>query len=455
MDMMRAYRFRIYPDAKRQKEIDERLMLAQQLYNKILEKSIEEYKKSKNAGINKTTLNEYMKYAIKENKDFLRLYSQTRQDIFIRLQKAYSNFFRRCKEKKQGKKIKAGFPRFKSADRWRSLTYPQYNGSFSIEKERRIYMLRLSRVGRVRIDLHRGIEGKIKTLTIKREAGKYFAIFTTIQEEAKIPKVENANPVGIDVGLTVFAALSDGTTIKKPKFARQNEKRLHHWERIKARRIKDSKNRRKAIQKIQRVWQDTTNQNIDFIQKETTKLVNSNVYTAFVMEDLEIRNMVKNHKYARSIQEAAWRISRSILAYKAERAGMGFKTVPYQYTTQRCSRCGNVKEGEDKLKPGERIYRCFVCGLVIDRDWNASINIKALGSSSPNFGGYAVKSTEGPSGSNASGDVTSTMQRASQVVSMNQEHTSGYILEGSPYLQVGEEVTNISPYITKCIAESP
>jgi putative transposase len=100
MYSIRAYRFRIYPDIKRQKEIDKRIVLAQQLYNMILEKAKSEYKKNRITNISKSTLNRYMNEAINENKDFLKLYSQTRQDIFVRLQRAYQNFFRRCKEKK-------------------------------------------------------------------------------------------------------------------------------------------------------------------------------------------------------------------------------------------------------------------------------------------------------------------------------------------------------------------
>ena len=172
MDLTRAYVFRLYPDAKKQKEIDKRLLLAQRLYNTILEKVKSEYEKNKIANISESTLNKYMKEATNGNKDFLKLYSQTRQDVFIRLLKAFRNFFRRCEEKKSGKRVKAGFPRFKSIDRYKSITYPQNNGSFSIDKERKVYMLRVSGIGRMRIELHRPIEGKVKTLTIKKKAGE-------------------------------------------------------------------------------------------------------------------------------------------------------------------------------------------------------------------------------------------------------------------------------------------
>ena len=164
MELTRAYKFRIYPDTKRQSGIEESLILAQRFYNKLLEKSIDSYKKG-NSKISMSQFNQSVKEIIAENKDFLKLYSQTRCEIEYRLLKAYQNFFRRIREKKKGKKIKVGFPRFKSQDRYDSLTYPQDNGSFSIEKDR----LRVSRIGTMRIEQHRPIEGKVKTMTIKRE----------------------------------------------------------------------------------------------------------------------------------------------------------------------------------------------------------------------------------------------------------------------------------------------
>ena len=404
MQFKKAYRYRVYPDEKRQQLLKEELWLSHTFYNKLLERTIKEYMNDKKSKINRKIFNRYMKDITQEDKRFLKIYSQTRQDIRDRLIKAYQNFFKRVQRRKKGEKIKVGFPRFRSIDKYKSFAYPQDNGSFHIEKN----MLRISRIGRMKIELHRQIQGTIKTLTIKKEANQYYAIFTTVQE-SEIPKIENTNPIGIDVGLTTFASFSDGATIRKPKFTTKNEKRLHRWERIKARRQKGSRNREKAKLRIQEIWQDTTNQNKDFIEKETTKLINSG-YTSFVMEDLEIRNMVKNHKYARSIQEATWGMFRQILSCKAESAGMKVVPVPYQYTTQACSRCHNVKKGDDKLTLKDRLYNCYVCGMVMDRDVNASINI-------------LNRATAGRAGSNASGDATSTIQQVSQVVSLKQEHT--------------------------------
>ena len=360
MELTRAYKFRIYPDIKRQEEIDERLILAQQFYNKILEKSIESYKNEKTK-VSMAQFNRLVKEIIQDDKKYLKLYSQTRCEIEYRLLKAYQNFFRRIRE---GNK-KAGFPRFKSKDRYKSITYPQDNGSFSIRKGR----LRVSRIGTMPIDLHRKIEGTIKTLVIKREGKNYYAVFTTINE-IKISEVENTNPVGIDLGLDSFVAVSDGTKIEKPKFMRQNRKRIVHWQRIVARRNKCSMRRQRAKAHLQKTYEHSTNQSNDYLHKLSDTLVNSG-YTSFAVEDLHIPNMVKNHRLAGSIQNASWNKFIQMLSYKAESAGMKVMKVDARNTSKECSNCGNIQD----MPLSERTYNCQRCKMSKDRDINASINI--------------------------------------------------------------------------------
>ncbi len=369
MEVTRAYKFRIYPDVKRQKEIDERLALAQQFYNKLLEKSIQAYK-SGNGKISMAQLNRFVKEIIQEDKKYLKLYSQTRCEIEYRILKAYRNFFRRVKEKKEGKKVKAGFPRFKSLDRYKSITYPQDNGSFSIEKERKKRMLRISGIGRMQIELHRPIEGKIKTLTIKKKAGGYYAIFT-IKEEIEAPKVEDTNPVGIDLGLHSFITTSSGMKVEKPKFIERKAKHIAKWQKKIARRKKGSKRRDKAKQHLQKEWEQATNQSEDFAHKLANKLVNSG-FTSFAVEDLHIQIMAKNHSLAEAIYAASWNKFLRILSYKAESAGMKVIKVDPRDTTQECSRCGHIKTGDERLGLSERLYHCSACGLTMDRDENAA-----------------------------------------------------------------------------------
>ena len=405
MELIRAYKFKIYPDAKRQEEIDERLVLAQQFYNKILEKSIASYQNGKTK-VSMAQFNKFVKEIIQENKKYLKLYSQTRCEIEYRLLKSYQNFFRRIKEGNR----KAGFPRFRSRDRYKSITYPQDNGSFSIRKGK----LRVSRIGTMPIDLHRKIEGTIKTLAIKREGKDYYAVFTA--EQIINPKeVKDINPVGIDMGINNFIALSDWQTIQKPKFFKQREKRIARWQRIVARRNKGSKRREKAKFHLQEEWKGITSQSNDFMHKLSDKLVNGRS-TSFAVEALHIDNMLKNHSLAQSIQNASWRRFTDFLSYKAESAGMKVIKVDPRDTTQKCSRCHNIKRGSEMLTLKDKIYHCNVCGLVIGRDENASINIcdKSLNSQSSNFDNSVVKSRAGLARSHAQGDMTSAMQQASK-----------------------------------------
>ena len=360
MELTRAYKFRVYPDTTRREEINERLILAQQFYNKILEKSIASYRNGKTK-VSMAQFNRFVKEIIQEDKKYLKLYSQTRCEIEFRLLKAYQNFFRRIKE---GNK-KAGFPRFRSRDRYKSITYPQDNGSFSIRKGR----LRVSRIGTMPIDLHRKIEGTIKTLVIRREGRNYYAVFTTIND-IKVPDVENSNPVGIDLGLDSFIAISDGTKMEKPKFMQQKRKKIARWQRIVARRKKGSNRREKAKMHLQKTYEYSTNQSDDYLHKLSDNLVNSG-YTSFAVEDLHIQNMVKNHNLAQSIYNASWNRFIQMLSYKAESAGMRVIKVDARNTSKTCSDCGNIQD----MPLSERTYTCNRCGMQMDRDINASINI--------------------------------------------------------------------------------
>ena len=155
METMRAYKFRIYPDSKRQKEIGNSIFLSQSLYNKLLEKTIEAHKNNPSSKISQRTINQFLNGIIKEDKRYLELYAHVRVDIRNKLLRAYQNFFRRCEQKKSGTRIKAGFPRFKSKDKFNSITHIENNGSFRIEKGR----LRISKIGTMRIEQHRNIVG--------------------------------------------------------------------------------------------------------------------------------------------------------------------------------------------------------------------------------------------------------------------------------------------------------
>ena len=385
MKSIRAYRFRIYPDAKRQEGIDMQMRLCKELYNKLLEMTKEKYKDDKSFRINRTSLNNTMKYVINRDRDFLKIYSQTRQNVFDRLLRAYANFFRRLKEKRAGKRIKVGFPRFKSIDKYHSVVYPQDNGAFSIEKNR----LRISKIGTMRIAIHRPMEGTIKSMTIKRNAGKYHVIFTT-EREIEVQRIKDTNPVGIDVGLTSFIALSDRRKVEKPKFFNRRKRRIAIWQRRIARKRRGSRNRERAKLKLQEEFEYITNQSDDFAHKLSNTLIKSG-YTSFAVERLDIRSMVKNHNLAQSIHNASWNRFIQTISYKAESAGLGLYFVPSKDSTQECSACGHIKRDEERIRLSMREYNCSACGLSMDRDLNASRVI-------------LKRATAGHAGSHAFGD---------------------------------------------------
>ncbi|MGC8479548.1 MAG: RNA-guided endonuclease InsQ/TnpB family protein [Candidatus Micrarchaeia archaeon] len=200
--------------------------------------------------------------------------------------------------------------------------------------------------------------------------------------------MENLNPVGIDMGLNSFIAVSDGTKIEKPKFVKKNAKHIAKWQRIIARRHNGSRRRQRAKLALQREWEYTTNQSNDFAHKLSDKLVNSG-YTSFAVEKLSINNMVKNHRLAQAIYNASWNKFIQFLSYKAESAGMKVIKVDPKDTTQECSKCHNIKTGNERLWPEDRVYHCNVCGLTIDRDINASINILHRATTLGQRGSYA------------------------------------------------------------------
>ena len=391
METRRAYKFRIYPDTKRQAAIDNSISMSQRLYNKLLEKTIEVHKSNPSSKISQRTVNQFLNEIIKEDKTYLQLYAHIRVDIRNRLLKTYQNFFRRCQQKRSGAKIKAGFPRYRSKDKFNSITHIENNGSFRIEKGR----LRVSKIGTMRIEQHRNIVGNVKTMTIKREGREYYAIFT-VEQIINPPKINNTNPVGIDLGLNNFIALSDGQTIQKPKFFKKREKRIARWQRIVARRQKGSKRRDKAKFRLQEEWKGITNQSNDFMHKLSDKLV-SGGFTSFAVEALHIDNMLKNHRLAQSIHNASWNRFIQMLSYKAESAGMTVIKVDPRDTSKECSNCGNIQD----MPLSVREYNCGRCGMQLDRDINASINI-------------LKRATLGQRGSHAQGEIVRPQQEGKE-----------------------------------------
>jgi putative transposase len=302
------------------------------------------------------------------------VHSQVLQNVAVRVDLAFKAFFRRVKAGET-----PGYPRLKGRGVYDSITFPQADktGCKLIGS-----MLHVSKIGQVKAIVHRplignvGNVGSVKTCTIRRLAGKWFACFTCDYEPKALP--ESAESVGIDVGLNQFAALSDGTFVANPRFFRRDEKALAKAARRQSRTAKGSKPRRKANKVLSRIHERIRNRRHDFVHQFARRLVNQ--YGLIAVEKLNVKGMVQNHALAKSISDASWSQFRTVLMNKAESAGRQLVGVNPAYTSQTCSRCGNI--AKKTLK--ERWHFCPICSLSLDRDTNAAFNIlqTALGTQS-------------------------------------------------------------------------
>lgn len=297
----------------------------------------------------------------RENPYLCLVYSQVVQEVGARVERSYQNFFRRCKEAKE----KAGFPRFKGRGHYDSFTFPQ--SGFELQRG----AVKLSKIGVVRVVVHRQLDGKIKNCTIRCQNGKWFACFAV--EVESVPLEPNDAAVGIDVGLSSFATLSTGEQIENPRFYRKDEQALAKAQRRMAKFEKGTKERRRARKVVARIHERIRNRRHNFVHQESRKIVNR--FETIAVEKLNVKGMVKNGYLSKSISDAAWTHFRTVLAHKAASAGRHYVEVSPAYTSQDCSGCG--LRGKKKLS--ERWHFCPVCGTSLDRDHNAARNILSLG----------------------------------------------------------------------------
>jgi putative transposase len=356
--MRKAYKFRLYPKREQIDALDRTLMLCRHLYNVCLEQRILAYRMQQHR-VSFTKQSDELPNLKAELPEYNDVYSQVLQDVLHRLDKSYANFFRRAKERKE----KAGFPRFKSSNRFKSITYPQLG--FEILPNGH---LKLTKIGIIRMFRHREIVGAIKTCTIKRDAvGDWYAIFTT--ELPDIPKREPKTALGVDVGLKTLAMLTTGESIQPPKFLRASEDKIKIIQREVSRKKKGSENRRRCNRRLAKAHRRVERQRDDYLHKASRAL--SLKADTIVFENLQIPNMLKNHHLAKSIGDASWGKLMQYTEYKAAEAGRSVYYVNPKGTSQICSRCGEVV----KKSLSERVHGCPTCGFSTDRDLNAALNI--------------------------------------------------------------------------------
>lgn len=357
--MRKAYKYRLYPTHHQEKILKKSLEFCRLVYNQTLELRKNSWEKDKKS-ISLYDSQSYLGQWKKDNPELKNVHSQVLQNVQVRVDLAFKAFFRRVKADE-----KSGYPRFKSYGRYDSFTYPQ--SGFKIANGR----LSLSKIGAVKIVLHREMVGKIKTATITRNSsGKWYACLSVECEETPLEKSNEA--IGIDVGLTTFATLSNGEKIENPKFFRQDEKALSKAQR-RVNKFEKGKAPRRFRRAVSLVHERIANRRRDFAHQESRKLINR--FGVICIEDLTINRMVGNHCLAKSISDAAWSKFFDCLAYKAEEAGRQLVKVNPAYTSQTCSNCGY----RQKLSLSDRTFHCPNCGLDLDRDHNAARNINSLG----------------------------------------------------------------------------
>ena len=326
-----------------------------------------------NKGVNRYDLNKYCK-VLREQFDWCsHLSAQACQASAERAWSAIARFFDNCKKQVPGKK---GFPKFKKHQTHGSVEY-KVDGWLLSDDRLTITFRDGFKAGTFRMwgtrDLHFYQKEQIKRVRVVRRADGYYVQFSIDQERNERHEPTN-RMVGIDVGLNHFYTDSEGNKVENPRFLRKAEKALKRAQKRVPRRTKGSKNRLKAIKHLGRTHLKVSRRRKDFAVKTARALVQSSNLVA--IEDLKVRNMVKNHHLAKSISDASWTLFRQWLEYFGKVFDVPVIAVAPHFTSQECSNCGQ----EVKKTLSTRTHQCSHCGYLEDRDTNAAINIlmKAL-----------------------------------------------------------------------------
>ncbi|HZU00157.1 MAG TPA: transposase [Ktedonobacteraceae bacterium] len=375
----KAYKFRLSPTKKQVGKLEWMLRRCKELYNAALQERRDAYQMC-GISVSYRMQADQLPAIKKLREEYSDIHSQVLQDVLKRLDKAFQAFFRRVMNGE-----KPGYPRFKSGDRYHSVTYPQ--GGFEIIHGKTLH---LSKIGHIKIKVHREMKGKIKTCTIKKEGEQWYAVLTC---EYKHNPATTFHPseeeTGVDLGIKYFAMLSNGDSIPNPHHYRMEEEKIAAAHQKIHRRKKGSHRRHRAKKELSCLYRKVRNRRRDFHHKESRKLVKQ--YRVIVFEDLQIVNMTATPKpeqdettgkylpngaavkagLNKSILDAGWGSFVRLCTSKAAEAGGTVVKVPPHNTSQICHRCGTIVP----KNLSERWHSCSTCGEELDRDHNSALEV--------------------------------------------------------------------------------
>lgn len=347
---MLANKFRMYPNKEQTEKLEFALDTCRQAYNMMLGEL------NNQIVIDKSEIQAMLPDMKICEPRFREVYSKTLQYECYRL---FSNLSALRVLKGNHKKV--GRLRFKGKGWFKTINYNQ--SGFSLEDDK----LHLSKIGDIKIKVHREVNGNIKQIQIKKEIDRWYAIIITDEKKQIICGTKT---IGIDLGINNYLVDSDGNKVENPKILEQNLSKLKHLQKDLSRKKKGSNNRRKARIRLSKLHLKISNQRDDFLHKLTTRLVKE--CKIIVMEDLDIKQMSQSKYFnARNMMDASWGKFAQLLDFKAENAGCQIVKVNPRNTSKTCSQCGSIQD----MPLYKRTYECADCGFVIDRDYNSAINI--------------------------------------------------------------------------------
>ncbi len=376
--VLSAFRYRIYPKLEQEERLNRSLLFLCQLYNDLKAEEMRRYREERKS----TPLTRFRRLALdarKQNQELQTIYSQVVQNVGDRIDGAFKNFF-------EGR---ARFPKWKKPHRYNSLTYPQSGFSLNPTKG-----LLLSDLGYVRIFVHRPLLGRVRRLTIKREADGWYAIFVAGREapSRSPPQEIPAERIrGADLGLKTLMTLDDATSVEHPGFLRRSESKIkrvqHHFNH----KVKSSKRRHELGRRLAMLHMHVKRQREEFQNKLVHQVFTAN--DVLVLEKLNVSGMLGNHSLAKSISDASWSEFARKAIFKAEVLGKYAIFVDPWGTTQFCHAC--LQWVPKDLS--DREHKCPNCGEKISRDLNSALLIKRLGilSCPPSDGGSSL-AEQGP-----------------------------------------------------------